>query len=183
MSKLISAFHYPERKERSAPVAASPKGERMNYEPLAQELIDHMLLSEMRGSIVQRQMTEMAHGELAALNYLVFQRDGASPKELSQRLQVNTSRVAAILNSLVKKGYVVRRADPDDRRMLQVFITDDGRQYAQEKRAFYLSCCTLLLEYLGEEDAASYVRIVGRIAQLPHPPVESKDIEQPPCAV
>ncbi|MCD8354785.1 MAG: MarR family transcriptional regulator [Clostridiales bacterium] len=141
----------------------------MNYEPLAQELIDHMLLSEMHGSIVQRQITEMAHGELAALNYLVFQRDGVSPKELSQQLQVNTSRVAAILNSLVKKGYVVRRADPDDGRMLQVFITDQGRQYAQEKRTFYLSCCTTLLEYLGEEDAASYVRIVGRIAQLPEP--------------
>lgn len=155
----------------------------MNYEPLARELIDHMLLGEMRGSIVQRQMTEMAHGELAALNYLVFQRDGVSPKELSQRLQVNTSRVAAILNSLVKKGYVVRRTDPDDKRMLQVFITAEGRQYAQEKRAFYLSCCTQLLECLGEEDAASYVRIVGRISQLPQPPVESKDIEQPPCAV
>lgn len=141
----------------------------MNYEPLARELLDHMLLGEMHGSIVQRQITEMAHGELAALNYLVIQRDGASPKELSQQLQVNTSRVAAILNSLVKKGYVVRRANPDDGRMLQVFITDQGRQYAQEKRAFYLSCCTLLLEQLGEEDAASYVRIVGRIAQLPEP--------------
>ncbi|MCD8335177.1 MAG: MarR family transcriptional regulator [Clostridiales bacterium] len=141
----------------------------MNYEPLAQELINSLLLSEMRGSLVQKQLAELAHGELAALNYLGLQKDGASPKELSRQLMVNTSRVAAILNSLVKKGYAVRRADPDDGRMLQVFITDSGRQYAQEKRAFYLSCCTMLLEQLGEEDAASYVRIAGRIAALSDP--------------
>ncbi|MCD8008985.1 MAG: MarR family transcriptional regulator [Clostridiales bacterium] len=143
----------------------------MNYESLAQDLIDNLLLGEMRGSIVQRQMTEMAHGELAALNYLVFQRNGVSPKELSQQLQVNTSRVAAILNSLVKKDYVVRRANPDDGRMLQVFITDEGRRYAQERREMYLSFCTLLLEQLGEEDAVSYVRIVGRIAALSDPEI------------
>lgn len=138
----------------------------MDYQKYAKELITYLGTNEKAGRIVQYNISEIMRGELAVLLYLLDGKDGASAKEITSQLDVNTSRVAAILNSLSKKGYIQRVADHQDKRKIHVFITNSGKEFAKLRRDDILNHVIQLLQMLGEEDAKEYVRISRKISSF-----------------
>ena len=105
----------------------------MDYRKYARELIGYMIENEQAFKFCHRDISEIARGECAVLIYLM-DGDGVNASEISQRFDINTSRVAAVLNTLSKKGYIQRIVDPLDKRKIKVFITDKGKAFAREKQ-------------------------------------------------
>lgn len=138
----------------------------MNYQEYAKELITYMGANEKARRIVQYNISEIMRGELCVLLYLLEDKDGASAKDITSKLDVNTSRVAAILNSLSKKGFIRRVIDDQDKRKIHVFITSLGKEFAKERRDDILNHVSQMLQMLGEEDAKEYVRISRKISEF-----------------
>lgn len=137
----------------------------MDYRACAEELLQVVSHNEEAIRLVLNNLTDLFHGELGALTYLLNQHDSANAKDLSQKLRINTSRVAAILNSLEKKGYIERRQDPRDKRMVRVLLTEAGIRYAEKRREEVIDLAAGTLAYLGEEDTREWLRIVGRLRE------------------
>ena len=138
----------------------------MNYEKYAAELLEYRIAGDRSCRLIQNNISEVSRGELPVLLYLLEERDGACAGDISENFGVNTLRVASILNSLCKKGYVVRVTDPKDRRKIQVFVTEKGRTFATERRDEAVRNLSELLRLLGEQDALEHVRIMKRVAEL-----------------
>lgn len=138
----------------------------MDYQECAKELLDYLIIGERIGHIIQGNIAEIAKGELAVLVYLLDENNGASARDISQRFDINTSRVAAILNTLSKKGYIERRSDPCDKRKIQVYITKKGKEYGEERRQDILEHVCRLLRELGEEDAKEHIRLMKKISHI-----------------
>jgi DNA-binding MarR family transcriptional regulator len=134
----------------------------MDYEISSQELLDCLVISERMG-IHQGNVSNIAKGELAVLIYLIDEKDGANAYELSEYFNVNTSRIAAILNSLCKKEYIQRIKDENDKRKIHVYISEKGKKLAYERKKEVLMNLNQLLKALGEEDATQYLRIMKKI--------------------
>ena len=81
----------------------------MDYKSCAKESIPY--LKWMRKSAAFRNLGDLAEGEVAVLLYLSFERDGLSAGELTELFGVASSRTAAILNRLEKKGLATRESD------------------------------------------------------------------------
>lgn len=138
----------------------------MNYQESAQELLSVMMRCEHGGRLIPASLSEFARGELAVLVYLTEGNNGVSAFEISRRFQINTSRVAAILNSLCKKGYVIRKTHPQDKRKICVYYTEEGRSVAENRRREILDNISGFLMRLGEADAREHIRIMKRISEL-----------------
>jgi DNA-binding MarR family transcriptional regulator len=138
----------------------------MDYEKYAAELLDYRIAGDRSCRLIQNNISEVSRGELPVLLYLVEEKDGACAGDISEHFGVNTSRVASILNSLCKKGYVVRTPHPTDKRKIQVFVTEKGRSFATERRDEAVRHLSELLRLLGEKDALEHVRIMKRVAEL-----------------
>lgn len=137
----------------------------MNYQKYARELIGYMIENEQSFKFCHGDISEIARGEGAVLIYLMG-GDGVCASEISQRFDINTSRVAAVLNTLSKKGFIKREEDPLDKRKIRVFITDKGKAFACERKKEIESYFVTLLEHLGEEDTKEYLRLSGKINQI-----------------
>ena len=135
----------------------------MDYKSCAKESIPY--LKWMRKSAAFRNLGDLAEGEVAVLLYLSFERDGLSAGELTELFGVASSRTAAILNRLEKKGLAKRESDPSDRRRIRVFVTPDGSRVAKEKYEDTVDSMAELLSSLGEEDAKSFLRIVRKASE------------------
>ncbi|SDF82993.1 MarR family winged helix-turn-helix transcriptional regulator [Sporomusa acidovorans] len=61
----------------------------------------------------------------AILNCL-WEQEGVTPKELSDLTFKDKPNTNRILEKLIIKGLVVRKAHPVDKRSFQIFLTDDG---------------------------------------------------------
>ena len=79
-------------------------------------------------------LLESLRGENAVLTYLVNHREEIHPGTLAEHLSLVPGRTADILKSLEKKGLIIRRKDPEDRRKTIVSITEDGVLYIKERR-------------------------------------------------
>lgn len=138
----------------------------MNYKHAAIELVEYLIKNEQEGRIIQKKLTEISKGEIAVLIFLLKEKNGVNAYEISSRFDINTSRVAAILNSLCKKNYIERISDEKDKRKVRIYITEEGKKCCIQKHREVIYNVAKLLEYLGEDDAKEYIRIMKKISNI-----------------
>ena len=136
----------------------------MDYEKLAEDLLD--LRAKMPRIKMERRMDEHMRGEIFALDFLASSETEVHPKDISRTLSLTSARIAAILNSLEKQGYLTRNPDPSDSRQLIIRLTEAGREVALEHRGDMIKRMAFMLEALGEEDAKNYVRIQKKLVTI-----------------
>ncbi len=133
----------------------------MDYTALANELLQARI--NMLQVPASQQLSRLLKGELFVLNYLASHETTVHPKELSEKLSVSTARIASLLNHMEEKGYIRRDPDPEDNRQVYVVLTDDGHAAIQKIKPMVIAYIAAMLEKLGPEDAAAYIRIQKKI--------------------
>ncbi len=126
-----------------------------------------------------QEVSAAIRGEMAVMRLL---QEGGRPMpagEISRALRMTTSRTAAVLGSLQRKGLLVREADSADKRRVLASLTDSGRRLCASRRRRALEHMTRFLACLGEEDAAHFVRIMKRAQEIDLPPLCEEDIPHP----
>ena len=89
----------------------------MNNKEMAKQLF--MLVGLMQREPIKK-MQKLSQGEMAMLGFLTYEKSETNPKELSERFNLSTARVANTLNSLERKEYIKRVHDSFDRRKVMV---------------------------------------------------------------
>ncbi|KAB8141352.1 MarR family transcriptional regulator [Chloroflexia bacterium SDU3-3] len=77
--------------------------------------------------------------------FLLHEEDGLTATQLAARFRVGLATIGKSLQRMERAGLVVRRPDPEDRRALQVFLTEEGRAlYAPAQQVWQdLAACTV----------------------------------------
>lgn len=130
----------------------------MDKEILANDLIGS--IAKFLQTPAGHHISKIIHGELFVLNFLLTREaQGVHPKELSEKMDVSTARVSALLNNMERHGLVSRRSDGKDSRQVLVNITEAGKEYIVEKKQEVTADIMNMLEYIGQKDAGEYIRI------------------------
>ncbi|MGZ6268444.1 MAG: MarR family winged helix-turn-helix transcriptional regulator [Candidatus Limnocylindrales bacterium] len=86
-----------------------------------------------------------------------------SPSELGERLIVTRATVTGLLDSLERRGFVSRSANPADRRSLLVEITPAGLAVVQELRTIVHRNERDWMSVLSDAELRTYVDLLHRI--------------------
>ncbi|MCL5998970.1 MAG: MarR family transcriptional regulator [Chloroflexi bacterium] len=92
------------------------------------------------------------HRGQALLLCTVAKRDGMTQSEIAEQLSVQGATITNMLQRMPRRGLVLRRRDPDDNRLVRVYVTDEGRN---KEHAIDLQLRTLeqtVLKGIGEQD-------------------------------
>ncbi|HBF69071.1 MAG TPA: MarR family transcriptional regulator, partial [Thermotoga sp.] len=73
-------------------------------------------------------------------------------KEIAEFLSTTKSNVTNVVDSLEKRGLVVREMDPVDRRTYRVVLTEKGKEIFGEILSNFESLLKSVLEKFSEED-------------------------------
>ncbi len=140
---------------------------------LTKEMI--RLLDEHPRAARDNRFSAIMRGEMAVMRLL---HSGAKQKmtagELSSRLGMTTSRVAAVLGSLQKKGLLERESDEEDRRRVMVSLTEAGDRLCEKRKRHFMSKISKMLAMLGE-DAPTFVHLLGRVFEITSSPEFRQD--------
>ena len=77
------------------------------------------------------QGTGLSPAGLGVLRVLVA-RDGLKSSEVAARGWSTPATVTSVVDTLVRDGYVERRRDDEDRRVVRLFVTNAGRRKCEE---------------------------------------------------
>ncbi|MEV6976982.1 MarR family transcriptional regulator [Kitasatospora sp. NPDC093806] len=83
-------------------------------------------------------------------------------RSLADLLACDASNVTGIIDRLEARGLVRREADPADRRIKRVTLTEEGERTVQEIRAELLTTLSGL-DDLGEQDRRTFQRLLTGI--------------------
>jgi DNA-binding MarR family transcriptional regulator len=109
---------------------------------------------DLLASFIRLTPRDMSLTSIAALATL----DRSGPRritELAASEGVTQPSVTSLVASLVRAGYVERRSDPADKRVVMVAITDAGSAYLSSRRAATTQFFSDALEKLSEDEAAT----------------------------
>ena len=98
-----------------------------------------------------------------------------TPSELGERLIVTRATVTGLLDSLERRGFVRRSANPADRRSLVVDITPAGLAVTQELRTIVHRQEKAWMAGLSEPELRSYLEQLHRIQDSVGPASEGAD--------
>lgn len=88
-----------------------------------------------------------------------------SSTTIAERLLVTTASMTSLLDTLERRGLLTRLPDPDDRRRLQVSLTDQGRQIVDEFLPEVVTLQTAVMAGLGDAERARLLRSLAVIGE------------------
>ena len=97
---------------------------------------------------------------------MLIDEDGTSQGEVSQRFEVDPSRITRLAQRLEGEGLLRRKRDPEDNRVVRLHATEEGRlliESRQERREAFEG---RIRRELGQEELAELRRVLGVVARL-----------------
>lgn len=90
-------------------------------------------------------------------------RDLVTPSGIADRLGIRRASVTALLDWVEKRKWIIRNQSDEDRRMIHVSITEEGRELVKQVLPAFWSTCASLLDGLTEEERTTFEKILIKL--------------------
>lgn len=97
------------------------------------------------------------------LIHLVRKNPGLSQKQISKELHMDKGSVTRRIANLERKGYLVRKPNPDDKRSYLVYATPQAESLKYSKAHIEATFYEYVLYELSDEDRAEFARLLDRV--------------------
>jgi MarR family transcriptional regulator, organic hydroperoxide resistance regulator len=121
---------------------------------------------------VDLEITSYVNNQLAAFRLtseqnlimaLLWEREGISQNEIATKLNKDKSGITRMLSTLEKKGYIRRDICPNDRRSVEVYLTEDGRKLGNDVIPINQNIIQLINKGMTNEEIVELRRLLLKV--------------------
>jgi DNA-binding MarR family transcriptional regulator len=94
---------------------------------------------------------------------LIMANEGIPQKQLSEKNCVKPATITGMLNKLEANKYVYRVPDEVDKRIMRVYLTPEGRQFAEDSEKFMNSMMDQLFYGFSDEELKTLVILTEKM--------------------
>ena len=105
----------------------------------------------------------LSHAQIGML-YTLFFHKNASVKQIALNLDISTSAVTQLVEPLLRKGLVSRRADTKDRRIAHLELTAKGTATLKKFKKIKAAGFRTALEKLNTKEINSFYELAQKMA-------------------
>jgi len=96
--------------------------------------------------------------------------DGLKSSDVAARGWSSPGTLTSVVNTLVREGYVERRSDAGDRRVVRLFVTDKGRQIVEDYHSLAAPHWQEAFDFVDPADEPVirkfFVDMIGQFSEL-----------------
>lgn len=97
----------------------------------------------------------------------LYEENGITLKEIGNRTLIDSSSMTVLIDKLEKDGLVKRQLNPEDRRAINVLITEKGHALAQELIPVFTQFNVYLYDLLGEGNQKEFTHGIRNMLSSP----------------
>jgi DNA-binding MarR family transcriptional regulator len=90
---------------------------------------------------------------------------GLSGAELARRLLISPQGVQLVLTALENRGLIERKPDPQHKRILRAYLTDQGRKVAVKVISDAVAAHEKVFDVLTADEQATLRELLGRVVE------------------
>ena len=94
---------------------------------------------------------------------ILQQKDGLTQRELGEELDIRPSSVGELVRKLEANGLVMRQNNEDDRRVMNVYLTESGRELIENTSSVQTEIQANLFKDISEEDKEVFARVLQKM--------------------
>lgn len=118
------------------------------------------------GSFDMKKMNPHNDGMHFVISYLYRHKEETTyAGDIAKALGVSTARIAAALNNLEEKKWIVRTTAETDSRKTKVSLTEEGCKVMEDKGKNMIQCTADLIDLVGIDDMNEFLRISKKIKE------------------
>jgi DNA-binding MarR family transcriptional regulator len=148
-------------------VATAPSAEAPDEEILPPSRSVGYLVRQTHRAFTRALQARIApHGVSIGMWYflrVLWQEDGISQRELSQRVGMMEPTTASALNNMERKGFVRRLRNRTDRRVVNVFLTERGRALRRELLPLAADVNSVAVRGLSVDELGRLRALLGKL--------------------
>ena len=133
------------------------------------DIREHSYVNSITGSQRHELMFapyQVSASEYRTLAFLYFRQTEAEPSVIADSLRVPRQKVTRVLDSLEKKGYVIRKEHPTDRRRIYASLLPEGETIARELIELETSYSDDVLASFTPEEIGQYRDLFWRMQKV-----------------
>jgi DNA-binding MarR family transcriptional regulator len=96
---------------------------------------------------------------------LLSKKDGISQRELSQKFEIDPSRVTRLAKRLEREGLILRKRDSEDHRIVRMSLTEKGKALIEDLSEHRVSFDRRIGAMLNPEELKELRRMLGVLAE------------------
>lgn len=100
--------------------------------------------------------------EMGVLIFTEKQSIPVTPLMISKFFKITKPSVTSMIDSLVKKNYLIKTPSSIDRRSYTVSVTAKGREIVELTYNEYLRMTQLLEKHMGSQDFNSFIKLINK---------------------
>ena len=169
-SKIIRTSNYLKFKEKYLLAERGEPGDS-GAGALFQELLDHMFDHIM--DLEERALHHVGADDLSVRELHVLDAVGERMADgrntmtgIADGLSIQVSSLTVAVNTLVRKGYLVRERENRDRRVIRVLLTERGAEASRVHTQFYGRVVHRVCSRLNEEESQVLVQCLRQLDEL-----------------
>ena len=119
---------------------------------------------EMRSTGTPSQIPEDAM--FYSITSTLYKKVNLTMGELSKSISAPMSSTTRMMNWLVDNGYAIRLSDPNDRRIVRVTLTDEGRKLHEQMENHIIQRIRETMQLLTQEEQATIIKVFDKLARI-----------------
>lgn len=124
----------------------------------------HTAMFRHFGKLMKERQLPITPEQFGVLSHL-WRNDGLQQSELANCTNRNRANVTRIIDILEREGVVVRRDDPKDRRIFNIYLTDLGKELKKETAYCAQKSIEDSLKDVSEHDRAIAIEVLKKIIE------------------
>ncbi len=128
----------------------------------------NFLLTTAQHTVFQYLSTKLNEYDVTPSQYAVLRclwdKENATPKQISETLCLETSTISGVLDRMQKKGLIDRVINKEDRREVQVIITEKGKSLEEPITEIIDAVNAEVLKPFSDEERTKLIETLRTIA-------------------
>ena len=109
------------------------------------------------------------YGSTMSVGYLLLNIDpeeGTPSTKLGPKMGMESRSLTRTINSVEEKGLISRVSDPDDKRMVRLFLTEEGKRYREEAREVVIHFNETVKKEFTKEELQQFFHIMDKLKHI-----------------
>ncbi|MCQ2482357.1 MAG: MarR family transcriptional regulator [Clostridia bacterium] len=125
------------------------------------QIFENVLLTEEK-ALQKGYFSDLSQAEMHTLD-AIGPYESRTMTETASDLGITTGTLTVSIDRLVKKGYVIRNRDENDRRVVRISLTHNGKLACRIHSKFHSVLAKRILEPYSEEQREQIIKMVSEI--------------------
>jgi MarR family transcriptional regulator, organic hydroperoxide resistance regulator len=110
---------------------------------------------------------KMSAYDISSSNYwilkLLWERDGLTQSQLVEALGVTPASLTGMIDSMVKKGWLIRRSSPLDGRVKRIYLTEVGKELESFAHDLIVECEETICDGMTDEEIHNFRILLKKV--------------------